>query len=150
MQQNIAATPICPVLSRTDRSITGCEPMAFMLNKSADDQVAATGTPGRRGVARRARRPMSLALQGGGSFGAFTWGVLDRLLEKDGFRFDAVSGTSAGAVNAVLLADGLAEGGPEAARRKLERFWKCVSRAAPLGSLGQTPAGTVAMAAMRM
>src|SRR5689334_23226691 len=67
-------------------------------------------------------RRLSLALQGGGSFGAFTWGVLDRLLQEQ-VRLDAVSGASAGAINAVLLASGVAEGGPSAARAKLERFW---------------------------
>jgi NTE family protein len=74
--------------------------------------------------------PISLALQGGGSFGAFTWGVLDRLLAQD-ITIDVVSGVSAGAVNAVLLADGLAEGGPHAARQRLERFWRRVSTGAP-------------------
>src|SRR6266481_788918 len=77
-------------------------------------------------------RRLSLALQGGGSFGAFTWGVLDRLLEQDAVAFDAVSGTSAGAVNAVVLANGLAEGGPAGARARLERFWERVSNAASL------------------
>ena len=68
-------------------------------------------------------RRLSLALQGGGAFGAFTWGVLDRLLEEDDLALDAVSGASAGAINAVLLASGLAKGGPDAARASLERFW---------------------------
>ncbi|MBV9776051.1 MAG: patatin-like phospholipase family protein [Acetobacteraceae bacterium] len=77
-------------------------------------------------------RGLSLGLQGGGSFGAFTWGVLDRLLEEEALQFDMVSGASAGAVNAVALASGLAEGGPQAARRKLERVWKRVSLIAPL------------------
>jgi NTE family protein len=67
---------------------------------------------------------LSLALQGGGSFGAFTWGVLDRLLEEPSISFDHISGASAGAVNAVLLACGLIEGGREGARAKLDRFWK--------------------------
>src|SRR5205085_3540104 len=85
----------------------------------------------------RARRPkskkrrLSLALQGGGSFGAFTWGVLDRLLEEDDLAFDAVSGASAGAMNAVMLAAGLAEGGRPAARRALHDFWQSASEAAP-------------------
>ncbi|PVE20559.1 alpha/beta hydrolase [Microvirga sp. KLBC 81] len=79
---------------------------------------------------------MSLALQGGGSFGAFTWGVLDRLLEDETIAFDAISGASAGAVNAVLLASGLADGGPNAARATLERFWKRASEAAPRGHAG--------------
>src|ERR671938_628502 len=72
---------------------------------------------------------LSLALQGGGALGAFTWGVLDRLLEDDTITFDAVSGASAGAMNAVLLASGLAQGGPEEARASLERFWREVSQA---------------------
>jgi NTE family protein len=72
---------------------------------------------------------ISLALQGGGAFGAFTWGVLDRLLEEESVSFDAVSGASAGAMNAVVLASGLAEGSHAAARESLERFWHKVSRA---------------------
>jgi NTE family protein len=71
-------------------------------------------------------RRLSLALQGGGAFGAFTWGVLDRLLEEDDLELDAVSGASAGAINAVLLASGLAKGGPDEARASLARFWSGV------------------------
>src|SRR5215213_4840667 len=71
-------------------------------------------------------RRLSLALQGGGAFGAFTWGVLDRLLEEDDLELDAVSGASAGAINAVLLASGLAKGGRDEARASLERFWSGV------------------------
>jgi NTE family protein len=66
---------------------------------------------------------LNLALQGGGAHGAFTWGVLDRLLEERQLRFDAISGTSAGAINAVLLAAGLVENGPAGALEKLARFW---------------------------
>ncbi len=80
---------------------------------------------------RTKQRRLSLALQGGGSFGAFTWGVLDRLLEQEDIRLDAVSGASAGAVNATLLASGLAEGGRTEARKRLARFWKRASKAAP-------------------
>ncbi|QRM33523.1 patatin-like phospholipase family protein [Microvirga sp. VF16] len=76
-------------------------------------------------------RSLSLALQGGGSFGAFTWGVLDRLLEEENLLFDAVSGASAGAVNAVLLASGLADGGRRGARKRLQRFWQRAGEAAP-------------------
>ncbi len=78
-------------------------------------------------------QPIELALQGGGSHGALTWGVLDRLLQEPDLRIQGVSGTSAGAMNAVVLADGLEAGGPEAAREALARFWKAVSDAA-LGS----------------
>ena len=76
------------------------------------------------------RKPIDLALQGGGAHGAFTWGVLDRLLEDGRLLPDGVSGTSAGAVNAVALAAGLSEGGAEGARRKLEEMWRAVSEAA--------------------
>jgi NTE family protein len=72
---------------------------------------------------------LSLALQGGGSFGAFTAGVLDRLLDEPDVEFDAVSGASAGAVNAVLLASGLIVG-RAAAKARLEQFWKRMSQSA--------------------
>ena len=75
----------------------------------------------------KATRTVSLALQGGGSHGAFTWGVLDRLLEDGRFRVDGLSGASAGALNAVVAANGLLDGGPDAAREQLERFWSRVS-----------------------
>src|SRR5207245_6386453 len=68
-------------------------------------------------------RNLSLALQGGGSFGACTWGVLDRLLDEGECNLDAISGASVGAVNAVLLACGLAEGGRSGAQSRLKRFW---------------------------
>jgi NTE family protein len=93
-------------------------------------------------------RDLSLALQGGGSFGAFTWGVLDRLLDERELHFDTISGASAGAVNAVLLASGLAEGGRDIAKEKLAHFWKRMSEAAAFMSLanaanipGMAPAG---------
>ena len=73
--------------------------------------------PGRRGVA------LNLALQGGGAHGAFTWGVLDALLEDGRWDIRALSGSSAGALNAVMLAQGMQQGGAEAARELLQRFW---------------------------
>ncbi len=72
-------------------------------------------------------RRLSLGLQGGGAHGAFSWGVIDRLLEDGRIEVEAISGTSAGAMNAVVAADGLAEGGPERARENLDRFWRTVS-----------------------
>jgi NTE family protein len=68
-------------------------------------------------------RKLSLALQGGGTFAAFTWGVLERLLEEPAIEFDTISGASAGAINALLLASGLVDGGREGARSRLSRFW---------------------------
>jgi len=73
---------------------------------------------------------VNLALQGGGSHGAFTWGVLDRFLEDDRIGFDGVTATSAGGVNAVVLADGLALNGREGARERLRNFWKKMSEVA--------------------
>jgi NTE family protein len=79
-------------------------------------------------AARGNRKPVNLALQGGGSHGAFTWGVLDRLLEDDTLAPDAVSGTSAGAMNAIVMAYGISLGGAQGGREKLEAFWSAVSR----------------------
>ena len=85
-------------------------------------------------------RPISLALQGGGAHGAFTWGVLDRLLEEAGLEFKAITATSAGAMNAVALASGLHENGLEGARAALEDFWHEVSRrGAPLQAISPAP-----------
>lgn len=78
---------------------------------------------------------VDFALQGGGAHGAFTWGVLDRLLEERRLRIDAISGTSAGAMNAAVLADGFAAGGADAARSALELFWRRVADAARFGPL---------------
>ncbi|WP_168990437.1 patatin-like phospholipase family protein [Aureimonas flava] len=74
-----------------------------------------------------------LALQGGGAHGAFTWGVLDRLLEDPTIEIAAVSGTSAGALNAASLSAGMASGGREGAREALHRLWETVSARSPLG-----------------
>jgi NTE family protein len=73
---------------------------------------------------------VSLALQGGGAHGAFTWGVLDAILEDGRLAIEAITGASAGAINAVLLASGLAKGGPEEARASLERFWSRIGTTA--------------------
>ena len=72
-------------------------------------------------------KKISLALQGGGAHGAFTWGVLDHLLDDGRLAIEGISGTSAGAVNAVMLADGLARGGRQEARKRLAEFWRAAS-----------------------
>ena len=82
---------------------------------------------------------VSLALQGGGAHGAFTWGVLDRLLEDGRLEIAGVSGTSAGAMNGVALAYGLARGGAPEARRVLASFWEAVADRARLSPLQPTP-----------
>ena len=73
-------------------------------------------------------RRVAIALQGGGSHGAFTWGVLDRLLREPGFEIVGISGTSAGAMNAGILADGLRRGGASEARKALAHYWDDVGR----------------------
>jgi len=82
---------------------------------------------------------IDLALQGGGSHGAFTWGVLDRLLEEPRFYIAAISGTSAGAMNAAVLADGWIDGGASGAQAALEKYWRMVSRAAGFSPLQRSP-----------
>ena len=76
-------------------------------------------------------KKISLALQGGGALGAFTWGVLDRFAEEEALEIAAISGASAGAMNAVVFAQGFAEGGAAGARAKLRAFWEGISGAAP-------------------
>jgi NTE family protein len=82
-----------------------------------------------------AKKSLNLALQGGGAHGAFTWGVLDRLLEDERISIDGISGTSAGGMNAALLCYGMAKGGRTEARAMLEKFWKRVSQAAAMTPL---------------
>ncbi|WP_397475545.1 patatin-like phospholipase family protein [Pusillimonas sp.] len=81
---------------------------------------------------------ISLALQGGGSHGAFTWGVLDRLLEDGRIAIEAVSGTSAGAMNAAVLVNGYAQDGPRGARAALDTFWRTVSGYAGFSPMRRT------------
>ncbi|MFN4011187.1 patatin-like phospholipase family protein [Pannonibacter sp.] len=85
------------------------------------------------------RKRINLALQGGGAHGAFTWGVLDWLLEDDRIEIDGITGTSAGAMNAVALASGFHAGGSEGARAALEQFWRKVSEHAFLSPIKRSP-----------
>ena len=81
-----------------------------------------------RGLAGpKAEKTVSLALQGGGAHGAFTWGVLDAILQDGRLAIEAITGASAGSMNAVVLAEGWLEGGPDGAREQLRKFWKRVS-----------------------
>src|SRR5688572_17625777 len=116
-----AATPLAssPVSARTDGP--GSLPASRAPRSSPRD---------RAGQAASGRLALSLALQGGGAHGTFTWGVLDRLLEEEAIDIKAVSGTSAGALNAVALASGWCQGGREGARAALDRLWRTVGREA--------------------
>ncbi|KGM87746.1 putative esterase of the alpha-beta hydrolase superfamily [Roseovarius mucosus DSM 17069] len=84
-------------------------------------------------------KPINLALQGGGAHGAFSWGVLDYLLEDGRLRIAGVSGTSAGAMNAVALADGFTRAGPNGARAALDHFWRCMSGSVKNSPMQRTP-----------
>ena len=85
-------------------------------------------------------KTISLAIQGGGTYGAFGWGVLDRLLQEESLVIDALSGSSAGAINAVVVADGYARGGGRAgARKALDRFWRTLGTTSTLSPLQRTP-----------
>ncbi|OWQ84075.1 patatin [Roseateles aquatilis] len=95
---------------------TPARPLRKNPAPSLDESAAAGGL-----------RSIDLALQGGGSHGAFTWGVLDALLEDGTLLFDGVSGTSAGAMNAAVMATGFAQGGALGARQAMSRFWQDVS-----------------------
>ncbi|CAM3532043.1 patatin-like phospholipase family protein [Halomonas lysinitropha] len=85
------------------------------------------------------KKRVDLALQGGGAHGAFTWGVLDRLLEDERIEIEGISGTSAGAMNGVVMADALTRGDESTARVALRDFWRAVSRAGMTSPVRRTP-----------
>lgn len=104
----------------------------------------ATKSPATKKPAKRAKPTLelNLALQGGGSHGAFTWGVLDRLLEEEDITITGISGTSAGAMNAAVLIDGYHEGGRARAKEQLHEFWREISAiASAFAPFGQSPVG---------
>jgi NTE family protein len=88
---------------------------------------------------RAQQKVINLALQGGGRHGALTWGVLDRLLEEKRLVIEGITATSAGAINAVVLADGLAAGGREGARNALRHFWQKMSQSASFSIFQPSP-----------
>lgn len=121
-------------------------PPARVVQTPAAVEVVTPAAPAQARTNSWPPRKLSLALQGGGTFAAFTWGVLERLLEQPSIEFDTISGASAGAINALLLACGLAEGGREGARSRLNRFWLRLMHEASFRSLmligGFSPAGS--------
>lgn len=155
VQPDIAepAPAIAPEIIRVPERAT-IENVLPQFASAAEVQIAGFEA---RGLSRRSAvqdtgpkpwppRRLSLALQGGGSFAAFTWGVLERLLEEPTCEFDVISGASAGAVNAALLVSGLMEGGRETARARLQQFWERTMQEASFRSLmligGYSPAGS--------
>jgi NTE family protein len=102
-------------------------------------KTAAGAKAARRPASPPAVKTVNLALQGGGAHGAFTWGVLDRLLEDERIAFEGISATSAGAMNAVVLAYGMTIGGAEGARKALADYWRRISNAAMMSPLQPSP-----------
>ena len=111
-----------------------------MPDQSTEESPATENPPDpQQASTRNESLSVDLALQGGGAHGAFAWGVLDRLLQESRIRIDGISGTSAGAMNAAVLASGFALGGADAARAALEGFWRRVSDGALMSPLKRTP-----------
>jgi NTE family protein len=113
------------------------------MNDVASGEAAAKGAAapkaGRQATGSSNVKTINLALQGGGAHGAFTWGVLDRLLEEEGLSFEGISATSAGAMNASVLGYGLTIGGREGARKALNNYWRRISHAAQSSPLQPSP-----------
>ena len=119
---------------KTKRMANRVKPVARGKSNTSVKPVA----KGKRGI-----KTINLALQGGGTHGAFTWGVIDRLLEDPRIAIDGIVGTSAGAFNGAVAAYGLAVGGPDGAREALHKFWKRVAEGSAL--TGLTPTWTESM-----
>ena len=109
--------------------------MDVTSERNLAERPEAPGAAGHKSAISGQVRTINLALQGGGAHGAFTWGVLDRLLDEKDLAFEGLSATSAGAMNAAAFAYGLAVDGREGARKALTGYWKRVSDAAKLGPL---------------
>ena len=103
--------------------------MAATMSERLKRVVGKRAPAGKPAPKRRTNaKKINLALQGGGAHGAYTWGVLDRILEDGRIEIEGISGTSAGAMNAVVLVDGWVRGGRDGAREQLQKFWRGVSR----------------------
>ena len=143
-----AAGSPCPVATphSAPQSVRVTEPAAPAVTHGIAARTTKPVAPDARPSTHWPPRNLSLALQGGGTFAAFTWGVLERLLEEPSITFDTISGASAGAINALLVACGLVEGGREGARARLNRFWMRLMHEASFRSLmlvgGFSPAGS--------
>jgi NTE family protein len=125
-------------LADTSGENTAPQAAATMLRaRAAASKVERGGQA--RGASQRSTVLIDLALQGGGSHGAFTWGVLDRLLDEPWLKIEAISGTSAGAMNAAVLADGWTKDGAAGARAALAAYWERVAAAAAYSPLQRTP-----------
>ena len=103
----------------------------FNTNTLRSTVASATTWWRRRQALKNQQRRLNLALQGGGAHGAFTWGVLDALLEEATLDFDAISGSSAGAINAVVMTHGWLAQGRQGAKQALHEFWSDMGKQIP-------------------
>ena len=117
------------------------------MNERADTGRAPSA-PRWFGLGSPAKPPLNLALQGGGAHGAFTWGVLDTLLADASLSFEGLSGSSAGAINAVVLADGWVKGGRDGAREALAEFWAGVGQQMPASMVTQGEGDAIGLSPM--
>src|SRR3954464_13932735 len=113
--------------------------MEVTLERNSAESPEAPGAAAHQSIFSNQVKIINLALQGGGAHGAFTWGVLDRLLDEKELAFEGLSAASAGAMNAAAFAYGLAVDGRKGARKARTDYWKRVSEAARLGPLQPTP-----------
>ena len=125
--EQVAALRGLPVLRRGEPDHRRQPVDGRRLDGAMSGRAGSSGGALRGLAGPKAEKVVSLALQGGGAHGAFTWGVLDAILEDGRLAIEAITGASAGAMNAVVLADGWTEGGPTRAREQLRQFWKRVS-----------------------
>jgi len=113
------------------------------MNDAPSSDRPGKAETGRRAARHQASTPavktINLALQGGGAHGAFTWGVLDRLLEEENVAYEGISATSAGAMNAAVFAYGMTIGGREGARKALTNFWRRISHSSLTSPLQPSP-----------
>ena len=116
----------------------GAGPRRTTSRKAKEQPAARKSTTRTQTSPPQKSKPVNLALQGGGAHGAFAWGVLDRLLEEPGLSFEGVSATSAGAMNAAVLAHGLTIGGRDGAKEALDDFWHQVSESADFSPIRPT------------
>ncbi|HWE46650.1 MAG TPA: patatin-like phospholipase family protein [Caulobacteraceae bacterium] len=117
--------------------------MTLLSRKKVKEQAAPA--PHETSAPKDGARPISIGLQGGGSHGAFEWGVLDRILEDGRLTISAITAASAGAMNALALASGMARGGPDEARKKLEELWRGVNQSGGRNVFGDSGIWTAAL-----
>ena len=137
--------PAASLIRKARRAASVLAPAGVRLGGSAKNSAVASARRISSYRAMRRKTPINLALQGGGAHGAFTWGVIDDLLAAEQTRFPAISGSSAGAMNAAVMVSGLMDGGCEAARERLRAYWRDVSALSPIaGGPPEILAGSLA------